>query len=268
MKTVLLLVHDDEGQEARLQVALDVARALGAHLACLDVIVPPTALAYDYTGYGTAALLEEERERETANRSRLEERLLHEDVSWNWQETTGFLEESIDGQAGLADLVILSSRLAEDEPAELRQLAGHVAERGRRPVLAVPAHAKGLDLTGPALIAWDGSREADEALHDAVPLLKLSAEVILLDLDEPEGAFAVERAAAYLSRHGIHARIETAPRQHGERIYAGLLEKAAQAGAAYIVMGAYGHSPAVETVFGGVTRSMLANSEVPLLLAH
>jgi nucleotide-binding universal stress UspA family protein len=33
-------------------------------------------------------------------------------------------------------------------------------------------------------------------------------------------------------------------------------------------MGAYGHSPAVETMLGGVTRSMLAQSDLPLLLAH
>jgi hypothetical protein len=29
MKSVLLLVHDDAGQEARLQAALDVVRAIG-----------------------------------------------------------------------------------------------------------------------------------------------------------------------------------------------------------------------------------------------
>lgn len=268
MKTVLLLAHDDEGQEARLQAALDVTRALKGHLTCLDVIVPPTALAYDYTGYGTAALIEDERERESANRSRIEERLSHEDVTWNWHEATGYLEESVEAEAGLADLVVLSSRLAEDEPANLRKLAGDVAEKAGRPVLAVPVHAKGLDVTRPVLIAWDGSREADEALRQAVPLLGLSSEVILFDLDESEAAFAARSAAAYLSRHDIHARIETAPRKPGDLIYTGLLEKAAEVGASYIVMGAFGHSPGVEALFGGVTRSMLANSSLPLLLAH
>jgi hypothetical protein len=37
MKNILLLVHDDVGQEARLQVALDVTRALTGHLESLDV---------------------------------------------------------------------------------------------------------------------------------------------------------------------------------------------------------------------------------------
>lgn len=268
MKTILLLAHDDEGQEARLQAALDLTRAMAGHLTCLDVIVPPTALAYDYTGFGTAALLEDERERETANRSRLEERLAREDVTWNWHEATGYMEESIEAEAGLADIVVLSSRLAEAEPTSLRQLAGHVAEKAKRPVLAVPAHAKGFDVTGPVLIAWDGSREADEALREAVPLLKLSDEVVLFDLDRPEGAFAASSAAAYLSRQDVHARVEVAPRKPGELVYTRLLEAASRIGASYIVMGAFGHAPAVESVFGGVTRSMLASSDVPLLLAH
>jgi nucleotide-binding universal stress UspA family protein len=38
--------------------------------------------------------------------------------------------------------------------------------------------------------------------------------------------------------------------------------------ASYIVMGAYGHSRLRETVLGGVTRELIASTNVPLLLAH
>ena len=268
MKSVLLLAHDDEGQEARLQAALDVTRALGAHLVCIDVTLPPVALPYDYTGYGTVALMEDAREREAANRSRIEERLAREDVRWNWHEAKGSIEDAIEAEAGLADLVVLSSRLDTEAISSLRRLAGHVAEKARRPVLAVPAHTKRLDVTGPVLVAWDSSPEADQALHDAVPLLKLSSDVVLLDLDDPEGSFAARAAAVYLSRHDIHARIEIGHRKPDSSVSQAILEKAHQIGASFIVMGAYGHTPAIETVFGGVTRSMLAQGDLPLLLAH
>ena len=143
MKTILLLAHDDEGQEARLQAALDVVRAVGGHLTCLDVVVPPVALAYDdYSGVAVAELMDRERQRETANRARLEARLAQEDVPWSWCEAAGFREQEIEAAAGLADLVVLSSRLGERSPSELRQLAGHVVEKSGRPVLAVPAGAK------------------------------------------------------------------------------------------------------------------------------
>lgn len=268
MKTVLLLAHDDPGQEARYQVALDVTRALNGHLTCLDVIEPPNVLTYDYSNYGAMALVEDEREHEAANRLQLEKRLKHEDVSWSWHEANGILANAIEGEAGLVDLIVLSTSFARDEPSNPRQLAGTVARKVQRPVLAVPPNANGLDVTDTVLVAWDGSREAEEALRDAVPLLALSREVILFDLDELDGAFEASSAAAYLSRHDIHARIDIATRKPGSTVYASLLEKADLVGASYIVMGAYGHSPAVEAVFGGVTRSMLTNSKLPLLLAH
>jgi nucleotide-binding universal stress UspA family protein len=39
-------------------------------------------------------------------------------------------------------------------------------------------------------------------------------------------------------------------------------------GAMYIVMGAFGHGRVAEAIFGGVTRSMLLKSDLPLLLAN
>ena len=269
MKNVLLLVHEDEGQEARLQAALDVTRAIDGHLVCLCAMVAPSAVAYDvYSGAMVANLVEQERQNEAANRERLEARLAHEDVSWNWEDALCFPSDAVDEAAGLVDLVVLSSHLPQSQPPEIRRLAGAVARRSGRPVLAVPDKVQPLDLSGTVLIAWDGSREADDALRQAVPLLSLASEIVLLEIDRPEGALDATSAASYLSRHGIATRIQAVQRQPDESICSTILETARAMNAAYIVMGAYGHSPALETLFGGVTRSMLANSEIPLLLAH
>lgn len=269
MKAILLLVHDDEGQEARLQAALDVTRAVNGHLICLDVMVPIVAPAYYPFGSEPAVRLERDfSERERANRVELEKRLAREDVSWNWENTAGALDFAIEAAAGLADLIVLSNDPSSEMPFEMSRLAGRVASKAGRPVLAVPSCSSGFDAAGTAIVAWDGSREADDALRSAVPLLKLAGEVILFDLDEPEGEIAAASAATYLSRHDIHPVIEIAGREDDEPIYKAILARAQRADAAYVVMGAYGHLPAVETVFGGVTRSMLANADRPLLLAH
>jgi len=68
MKNILLLVHDDEGQEARLQAALDLTRALDGHLSCIDMTVMPVIVGDYYAGGDTAILLGEEREREGSDR--------------------------------------------------------------------------------------------------------------------------------------------------------------------------------------------------------
>ena len=269
MKTILLLAHDDDGYEARLQAALDVTRAVGGHLTCLDVVLPPLGLMYDeYAAPAAAELMQMERDRESALRTRTESRLTREDVAWDWQEAGGLAVDAVIGAAGLSDLVVLSLDLPASDVPELRGLAAGVVQSARRPVVAVPASARGLDISGKVLVAWDSSREADDALRDAVPLLRLAAEVVLYDLDEPAGDFGLEAAATYLSRHGVHARAETGGRAAGGPIFAAILEKARAEGAAYIVMGAFSHAPTIEAIFGGVTRSMLAHSDIPLFLSH
>jgi nucleotide-binding universal stress UspA family protein len=75
-----------------------------------------------------------------------------------------------------------------------------------------------------------------------------------------------EDAAEYLSRHGIHAKI--VQRHSTEKMASTtILSTAEDIEAAYVVMGAYGHSRVLETLFGGVTVDMLNKSEIPLLLA-
>eukprot|EP01037_Dinobryon_pediforme_P037902 gene37902-45620_t len=94
MKTVLLLVHDDTGQESRLQAALDLTRALDGHLSCLDVAVPATVDG-DYYGIAAVALLEDERTREAENKTALVARLEREDVRWDWTDATGTLADAV-----------------------------------------------------------------------------------------------------------------------------------------------------------------------------
>src|SRR5690348_11695451 len=80
MKNILLLVHDDAGQEARLQVALDVTRALNGHLTCVDVAQVPIILASAYDSSGYAIAMDYECQAEGRNRKALEERLAGEGV--------------------------------------------------------------------------------------------------------------------------------------------------------------------------------------------
>ena len=76
-----------------------------------------------------------------------------------------------------------------------------------------------------------------------------------------------EEAAAYLSRHGIHAdiaRLSPSMLTVAEEIIA----EAALNGADYIVMGGFGHSRMVEALVGGVSREMLARSPIPVVMKH
>lgn len=267
MKNILLLVHDDAGQESRFQAALDVARALEGHLTCLDVAILPPVMAMDVIeSQGSSILLADERQREENNRTRLEQRLAHEGVSWNWIDVVGYLEPALSEAADLADLIVVSRRLDSFPLPDMQHVAGDLVVKSGKPVLAVPDDADKFDAAGTALVAWDGSHAAAAALRAAVPLLRLAEKVVLLELVKPDDDPWVDDAATYLSRHGIHAVVRhdrlTGPAGDA------LLAEAESGRYAYLVMGGFGHLRFVEGVFGGVTRTMLNKSPIPILMAH
>jgi len=47
-----------------------------------------------------------------------------------------------------------------------------------------------------------------------------------------------------------------------------LIEECRRHGNGLLVMGAFGHSPIGEFLFGGVTRGAMTAASVPLLMAH
>jgi nucleotide-binding universal stress UspA family protein len=85
--------------------------------------------------------------------------------------------------------------------------------------------------------------------------------------DKPRFDFPALGGAEYLSRHGITCEVVEVPR--GAAGIAETLFSAAQMReCGLMVMGAYGHSRLAELLLGGVTRKMLTEPQMPILLAH
>lgn len=266
MKNILLLVHDDVGQEARFQAALDVTRAVGGHLACVDVVEMPMMVDGFYGGTGEMVLLEDARARERVNKARLQQRLAEEDVAWSFVDGCGDLAACLVDAAGSADLIVVNRKLDAFPAPDMRAIASDVLTRTNAMVLAVSDSCRRFEAVGRALVAWDGSQPAMTALQRAVPLLQLAQAVKIVQVGERDQGIAIEEAAAYLSRHGIECEVEMRPR--APDIAAALRTAAADFAASYLVMGAYKHRPTTEALFGGVTRAMLTEANLPLLLAH
>lgn len=267
MKNIMMLVHEDEGQEARLQAALDVARAVGGHLTCLDVAILPMLVHGYYNAAGAAMLISEERTREEANKAKVEEHLGHEDVPWDWVDACGELVPCVTEAASLADLIVVNRKLDSFPVPDMLDAASSLIVKSRKPILAVPESSHGIRPSGHAFVAWDGSPAATTALRSAVPLLKLAETVTLFEVDDGSVETPAEDAASYLSREDIHAIVERellAKDSAPDRLCA----ESRNRNVDYIVMGGFGHSRWREAVFGGVTRRMLTESAVPLFLAH
>lgn len=266
MKNILLLVHDDAGQEARLQAALDLTRALSGYLNCIDAVQVPVVID-GFGGGGMAMLLADERQREADNRAAVEPRLAREGISWSWTEAVGYLPDCVADAAKTADLVVLNRKIDEAPAPDMRHIVSEVLTQRHALVVAVADSCRGFDAGGKVIVAWDGSERAMSSLQRAVPLLALASDVKIFQVgDRGDDALTVEEAATYLSRHGIHAEAEIAPA--ASSIAVAIREEAERYGAAYLVMGAYSHSPVREALFGGVTRAMLSACSLPLVLGH
>jgi nucleotide-binding universal stress UspA family protein len=141
-----------------------------------------------------------------------------------------------------------------------------------RPVLAIPFAGDFPTLGERVLVAWNASREAARAVNDALPLMAAAKQVTVLAINPQrgigrQGDVPAADIALHLARHGVKAE---AAHTVANDISDGeaLLSYAADVGADLIVSGAYGHSRARELVFGGVTRTLIAEMTAPVLLSH
>jgi nucleotide-binding universal stress UspA family protein len=265
MKTILLPIVGDSGMEGRLQAALSLAHDQEAHLNCLQILPLPYVLwAGEASGMNYGQMLSDAEGASKILRSETEVRLSEEELSWDWQVRTGDTVSELIMAARLADMVIVGSGSGDDAPAV--HIAADLAVHVSIPVLAFPVNASSFDPVGPMMIAWNGSAEAANALRNSLPLISKASSVHLVVIDEASSAFPVEDAGNFLSRHGISAEIKQL--SVATSIEETLDAAAREIEASCIIMGAYGHSRTREMIFGGVTRHMLQNSSIPLLLSH
>ena len=239
MKTILLPIDPGEGQEARLQAAFDLARAFSGHIIAVQV-TPFAAYAVGDTGLGAfpiTTLIDAIDAERNSERLSVEARLASEGVSWEWLARDGDLSEVLATFGRLADVIVMNCGPFATANGNRLSITGDVAIAAPAPVLAVPPASRGVDFTGPALIAWDGSQQAALALRAAMPLLRLAGAVSLLTVEEKHPDLRGRDAAAWLDRHGIAATV--VERSIGDATIEAIIRGVvAETGASLLVQGA------------------------------
>lgn len=270
MKSILLHVESDPGLESRLQAALDLVRTAGGHLTCVHATSPKAYVAYSNFGgvFVIADVIKAVDEHRKQLRADIEARMSREDVSWDFKELDADVWSALVSEGYLNDLIIMSHPAKSADRAVANSNIGDVLMHARIPVLVMPENASGFDPRGVAMIAWNGSYEAAHALRLSLPMLAQASAVHLVTVtEEKEVAFPSTAASQYLSRHGISSELhvfEAIDNSVEEEIEF----RANELGASYLVLGAYSRSRVREYVFGGVTRHMLYECSLPLLLTH
>ena len=272
MKSILLHVDGDQCMEARLQVAMDLARASGGHITCLQAVSYEVFAPGDFYGSAMAAAMPRIKEAAEELRSKIEADLANEDVAWEWRFIYGMAEQRLLEQSSLHDVIIVGPHdIGEEGSRGPSSMAGELAIKAPVPVLVVPGDTKRMDVNAPILVAWNGSPEAATALRMSLPILTKSSKVYIASVDGEDKnrmyEFPPTEAAMYLSRHGVEAELVSIPK--GDAKISDTLFSAAQVReCGMIVMGTYGHSRLAEMLLGGVTRRMLSDPQIPILFAE
>lgn len=272
---ILVHVDDSEAMAGRLAAALELAERFGAHLT--GVYVDPGIALPALMDVPIAPNLIDELEAEHEQRcgeaeQAFRETTSHSAVSSEWRLAKGELADTLSRHARYADLVILGQEGGDDQKMVVGGLPDTVVLTCGRPALVLPYIGVKTPPGKNVIVAWNGSREAARAVNDALPLLKQAdkVEVMCINAEEGEEEGADLPGAdvcLHLARHGVKAEAQSTV---ASDIDAGdlLLARAVDHGADLIVMGAYGHARWREVVLGGVTRHLLAQMTVPVLMSH
>jgi nucleotide-binding universal stress UspA family protein len=284
LRAILLPVTGHHADDVALRIAFEIAQTFESHLTALCLRPDPVDIAR-YVADWTAPVMtgelvaavenEAAAAAQDAGRSFDEWRARHglptgpaivgeHGVSVSWEERTGASGVILRDAARFADLVVMRG-LGPNGPVDGDAMLEAVLFDAGRPVLLAPQVAPASLFEG-ALIAWAGGREEMRAISVALPLLSRMKRVDVRTIGSDETT-KTDELVAYLNWHGVvanAARMVPGDRPKSEV----LLAEARALGASLLVMGGYHHSRTREAVFGGTTRKIIAQVELPVLLAH
>lgn len=164
-----------------------------------------------------------------------------------------------------ADLIILSHRgegIAAMAPVDV----GAAILAAGRPVLVAPRASPSLRFER-VLIGFKSTREARAALAAAVPLLERTRRVLIASVGAAP-ANDLRDAATFLHGHGVRAETAVIDDVADGDAAGALLALAEEEQPDLLVTGAWGHGRAREMIFGGVTRTLLADGRLACLMVH
>jgi nucleotide-binding universal stress UspA family protein len=169
-----------------------------------------------------------------------------------------------------ADVTVLSRPASGSEGSRRQKLFDNVLCQSGRPVLLVPTDWTRSNVGKRIVVAWNGRREAARTLAEAQAFLQRAEQITIVTVAEgmhAENFDGAMRTAQHLERRGLKSQVRLVPRKGRSRERA-LLDECAALDADLIVMGGYGRPRISEFAFGGVTRTMLQTSPVPVLIAR
>lgn len=256
-KDILVFLDASPDNNARMELAFSLARSYGARLTGVDV---DAAAAFEGEWAERAKSLADTFHA-IANRSDVEVRYKIADRS-----ATGWK----DFYAHYADLLIATQPNHETLDRILPGVPEQVLMSAGVPMIVVPQGWRQRPIGKQVVIAWSPSAQATRVVHDAMPILAGAQKVTVFAFDPQADKedVDVEMLREHLLAHGIKVDIDKWSNTGDMSPIDALFASPALEEADLIVAGAYSHSRFRETLFGGMTKSLLQQFSLPVLVSH
>lgn len=255
-----------DGPDA-LEAAIACARLWSAHLDVTCIAqswTPPAIMFAPEMGIADQTLVKEATDALDRAEARHRKRLEAESFGWALRSEIARSADTLRAAAvaqRFADLAVLP---VPGDSGVTQEMLESVLYNSRVPVLLMPEGAE--PRFERVVLAWDESDVALAAVRAALPLLKQAGSVGIVTID-PDSETSGHDLAVMLDRRGIAAPV-TPVASSGRAVPEVLRDHARDVDADLIVMGAYGNRRLRDIVLGGVSRAMLRDAPVPLLVAR
>lgn len=273
IKDLLVVIDNSTNSDRFLQAAIAFAQRLETH-AEVAMLSPGPLASAKLAPLGAlyvpdAVLIDEERARLAAVRSSIAQAKcpveiygLRDDVAW--------IVHDLRLSHPLADLIMVGGPTSWEVPWLRQRVLESLLLTTGTPLLIMPED-RSLGPIRKAVVGWKPSREANRAIHDLVALAEPGGAIELVIVDDD--ADADERADVaevqrHLLRHGFKTSVHVSPTGDWSSTGEMLEHHAIKQGADVLVVGGYAHSRVREAVLGGVTRTLLGEVRLPVLLSH
>jgi len=272
IETILVATDGSEAAGAAERYGVALAARIHARVTCLSVVEERATRGFRSEGLGIAPPSLDALEgflvaRAEAAGRRLAAAAREQGVECTAETPRGVADDAIVERGKQADLIVLGrdGEHAGFRTALIGSTVDGVLRKTSKPAVVVPAAA---ELTGPVLLAFDGSPGSRIAARLAVELAGRLGETIHVFVDSKDKGRSAARFDEVRRLLGApNVPVREAASTLG-RPDAKIVDAAREASAGMIVMGAFGRSRIHEYFLGSNSAAVVRSSPVAVLLAR
>lgn len=273
MKNILVPLEDHRGNPSVFQTAQLVAEKFGSRVEVVPLGPDFEALIAAHFAFPVAVGNERaQRELLTQLRdvfddfSQARPQTAAGDAMFIWNGDNLFSDIKIGAYGRVFDLTVVGRPSTDPRDPRQATLETVLFESGRPILVAPPQPPRAMGEI--IVIAWNGSTETARTVGFAMPFLAQARKVMIVSVSNAMSPGpGPDVLASALRRHGLDVSFEMVEdgTQPAGRI---ILTRAAALGADLLLKGGYTQSRLRQMVFGGTTSLILAETEIPVFMAH